>query len=134
MKEKNSQKTKRPFFEGWYFKHSCKNETIAFIVGRNIDVSGAGSAFIQVITQTKSYNVNYPIETFKNFKKRFVIRVGDSYFTENGVFININSEDLKITGKITYTKLSPLKYSIMGPLKAFSKMECQHEIISMNHR
>lgn len=123
-----------PFFEGWYFKHDNGKEIVTFIVGRNIDSTGAGSAFIQVLTPDNSYNINYPLSTFRFFKKQYVIKVGNSYFTDRGIFVDIYTKDLKLKGKLTYSKLKSIKYPLMGPFNLIPKMECRHEIISMQHK
>lgn len=122
-----------PFFEGWYFKHNGRTDNISFIIGRSIEASGAGTAFIQVITENASYNINYPLGSFRKFKGRFVIKVGDSYFTEKGIYLNIKSKGLSMNGKIRYSKFTPLKYSFMGPLKNTLNIVSKHEVFSMKH-
>ncbi len=124
----------KPNFQGWYFKHQCSSDTIVFIVGRNVGENGAGSAFIQVITEYKSYNVNFPISDFHFMKKGFGVIVGKNFFTSKGMYVDIDSGGLILKGKVYYGQLTPLSYPIMGPFQYLPKMECQHEIISLHHR
>ena len=130
---KNSFKKNLPFFEGWYFKHYNGQDTVTFIVGRNIGVNGSGSAFIQVLTNDNSYNFNYPLDTFRFFKKKLIIKVGTSYLTDKGIYVDISTGKFQLKGKLLYSNLTPIKYPLMGPFNLIPKMECRHEIISMNH-
>lgn len=131
---KNLRNIKPPYFEGWYFKHDNGSKTISFVVGRNIDYNGAGSAFIQIITEDASYNINYNLSEFRIFKKNNTIKIAKSFFSENGVYIDIDTPDIKIKGKINYSRLIPYKKSIMGPFDLIPNFACSHKIISMEHR
>lgn len=115
----------RKFFEGWYFKHQNESETVSIIPG--ISASGA---FIQIITDESSYNINFPISEFKKGKK---ILVGNSIFSLEGIKLDIKTKKLNIQGEIFYHDLAPLKNDIMGPFRFFP-LECRHGIISMHHR
>ena len=126
-------KNKTVYFEGWYFKHQINENIISFIPGTNIDIEGKKTAFIQVITDTASYNINYPYNTFKAVKCPLSIKVGDSRFTDKGAYIDIKDKDLTCKGNIEYGKLTPIKYNIMGPFSFIPFMECNHGIISLFH-
>lgn len=126
-------KTKN-FFEGWYFKHQKNENTIAFIPGINIDSDGNKSAFIQVITNTNSYNIKYLYSDFEYSKDELEIRIGKNIFSKEGIEINIKDKDLSILGKIKYDKLTPIEYDIMGPFRSMPFMECNHGIISLYHK
>ncbi len=106
---------KKNFFEGWYFKHQKGEDTISFIPGINIDSKGNRSAFIQVITNRNSYNINYSFSKFIVYKDKLRIKIGDSIFSSKGIEIHIKDEGLTIDGKIEYDLLTPVKYDIMGP-------------------
>ncbi len=125
---------KKNFFEGWYFKHQKGEDTISFIPGINIDSKGNRSAFIQVITNRNSYNINYSFSKFIVYKDKLRIKIGDSIFSSKGIEIHIKDEGLTIDGKIEYDLLTPVKYDIMGPFSFIPFMECSHGIISLYHK
>lgn len=112
------------FFEGWYFKHQNKNCTVSIIPG--ISVS---EAFIQIITDQNSYNVNFPKSHFIKGKH---IQIGNNFFSFDGIRLDINTKGLNIQGEILYNNLTSLKSDIMGPFQ-FLPMTCRHGIISMHH-
>jgi len=74
-------------------------------------------AFIQVLTDNKSYNIPY---------------VGGNTFSSDGISLNIHSPELTLTGEIKYTNITPIRGDIMGPFQYFP-MECRHSVISMKH-
>jgi tocopherol cyclase len=130
---------KKNYFEGWYFKNTNAQKGISFIPGINIEEMGA-KAFIQVITNQKSYFVNYDIKDFKINNHPFSIRIGDNIFSKEAININIEdkTQDLKIYGNIKYSNsqninTSMLAPNIMGPFSYLPFMECNHAIISMNN-
>ncbi len=113
------------FFEGWYFKHQNKLNTVSIIPG----ISNS-KAFIQVITEDESYNIDFPKEKF--FKREESVVINENVFSRKGIKINIKKKDLSIKGEIFYHNLTPLKNDIMGPFRFFP-LECRHGIISMYH-
>ena len=125
---------KRNFFEGWYFKHQRKDNTIAFIPGINIDSKGHKYAFIQVITSKLSYNIKYSFLDFRVSKNEFKIKIGNNIFSKDGIYIDIKDENLIIKGEIKYGELTPINYDIMGPFKYVPFMECNHGVLSMYHK
>lgn len=124
---------RKNYFEGWYFKHQNADNTIAFIPGINIDSLGNKSAFIQVITNKSSYNINYPFSKFATNVDKLSVKVGDNIFSSEGIEIHIKEDNLNIEGNIEYGELTPIKYDIMGPFSVIPFMECNHGIISMKH-
>ena len=133
MKKHNYKPKLPPFFEGWYFRHYSKEHTLCVIVGRNVDSSGAGASFIQILYDEKSYNINYRLDEFLYLKTRFAIKLGKNYFTERGIVLNINTNEINIKGKVMYNEITPLNYSFMGPLSFVTNAECRHEIVSLRH-
>lgn len=130
---------KKDYFEGWYFKNINHKRGISFIPGINISDSGA-KAFIQIITNDMSYFVNYNIKEFKFNYNPFYIRIGNNYFSKEGININIEDEaqNLKIYGDIKYTNSKNINTNIftpniMGPFSYIQFMECNHAIISMQN-
>lgn len=115
---------KKARFEGWYYKHQLKDKSLAVIPGR-----ADGSAFVQVVTNNRSYNIPYPLSVFE---KGDILRVGGNTFSPSGITLDINHPELKLSGKIKYGGLTPIRRDIMGPFRFFP-MECRHGIISMKH-
>ena len=113
------------FFEGWYFKHQNKSCTVSVIPG--ISTSGA---FIQIITNEASYNVDFPKEQFSQDE---VIKIGKNIFSFNGISLDIKTREFNVEGELIYRDLTPLDNDIMGPFR-FLPMICRHGIISMHHK
>lgn len=72
-------KKNKDYFEGWYFKNTTGDYGIAFIPGININ-EHERKAFIQVITNSGAYFVNYDIEDFDYGSDPFYVRIGDNFF------------------------------------------------------
>lgn len=111
-------------FDGYYFKHQKGANTISFIVGISSD-----NAFIQIITNRKSYHVTYRLDEYHEGK---YIQLGKCKFSQKGIKIDIENSDIQIKGKILYKNLTPLQYDIMGIFK-YLPMECSHRIVSLHH-
>ena len=133
-------KMSKNYFEGWYFKTSNKTSSISFIPG--VSISGDNkNAFIQVITDEKSYYVNYDINDFSFCDDPFLIKIGDNYFSDDIIHIDINdiNQKLAIYGEIKYFDSINIKSSwrspnIMGIFSYIPSMECNHAIISMRNK
>lgn len=127
------------YFEEWYYKNTSDNFTISFIPGISIN-KNEKKAFIQVITNDNSYNIDYDIKEFEYSNSPFKIRIGNSYFTFDSIHIDIDDKEknLSIYGDLEYTTnrnittnwLSP---NIMGIFSYIPNMECNHAIISMKN-
>ena len=133
-----------------YYKHQKGGEAVSFIAGRTRE-----HAFIQVITNDDSYYFDYPViateseadgKQSSDFKREsesldcFVtdvprndFKIGESSFSNEGIWININQNGISIIGEIRYSGLTPLKYDIMGPFK-YLPMQCKHKVVSLHHR
>ena len=127
------------YFEGWYFKqvNLALNRTISFIFGISTHHSDP-HAFIQVIHShpLKTYYIRYPLDSF--FAKDDGYQLGDSYFSQKELKINIQTETLSCKAQLSYATLTPLKSTlyqpnIMGPFAYLGKMECNHGVVSMHH-
>ena len=130
-------KKARNYFEGWYFKNTNLSETISFIPGVNIN-DKKKQAFIQVITNNKSYYFDYDIEMFEYGTNPFYIKIENNYFSNDRVVINIKRKNIKIKGQLKYNNnikiaTSILSPNIMGPFSYIPFMECNHAIISMKN-
>lgn len=124
---------RKRYFEGWYFKHQFGNQIIAFIPGINVGADGKKKAFIQIISNENSYSVDFPYDSCKINRKKCYIKIGANVFSKKGIKINLHTPDIQVTGRIKYSKLEPIKYSIMGCFRYIPYMECKHEVISMKH-
>ncbi|MCL2053264.1 MAG: tocopherol cyclase family protein [Oscillospiraceae bacterium] len=113
------------YFEGYYHKLQNNKNTIAFIPG----ISG-GNAFIQVITNAQSYYFSYPKIEYQRIGN--TVKISNCIFSEKGIIVDIQQDNIAISGRIKYTDLTPLKYDIMGFFKYFP-MECRHGVLSMQH-
>ena len=132
---------KKRYFEGFYFKHVTPemDHVYSFIPGISLAADHPHS-FIQVIngiTGNSDY-VEYAADEFSLDRKRFLLKVGNSSFSENHIDLNIRNDSLSITGHINYSNL--VKYpeiflspGIMGWYSYVPFMECKHGIISVNH-
>lgn len=134
MKNKDTYKNKKNFFEGWYFKHQSKDMNIAFIPGINISKGGMKYAFIQVITKDNSYNINYDFKDFSISQDKSIIKIKDNIFSTKGLILNIKNKDINIKGRLVYSDITPIKGDIMGPFAYFPFMECVHGVLSVNHK
>jgi hypothetical protein len=125
------KKKSKPYFEGWYYKQQAGGKTLAVIPGR-----ADGGAFIQVVTETASYHIEYPLAAYKLMRRKafnkFILQIGDNYFSHSGIRLNISQHDISLSGELKYRNLTPLNGDIMGPFRLFP-MECRHEVISMKH-
>lgn len=128
------------YFEGWYFKQVSNKKGIAFIPGINLE-AGIEKAFIQVITNNKSYFVDYEIKDFKYNDKPFSIQIGDNIFSVDGIHIDINDtiNKLYVSGDVKYLDsenihISCFSPNIMGPFSYLPFMECNHAIMTMKNK
>lgn len=135
-------KTKK-YFEGWYYKIIDKEEKNIYAVIPGISISedkGSSHAFIQIIDGNSgdSNYYKYNIQDFKFSKKTFEIHIGENCFTEKGMILNIEMDNKKIKGNLSFENLArwPVKLiypGAMGWYRFVPFMECYHGIISMNH-
>lgn len=131
---------KKHYFEGWYYKQVTKdtNQTLVVIPGISTAEENP-SAFIQVIYNQHSYYISYDIKEFSYGDHPFFIKIRNNIFSLEHLILNIEEEDLRIRGNLTLSNLTPLKKNfyrptIMGPFSYFKHMECNHGIVSLNHK
>lgn len=131
---------KRSYFEGWYFKHVSASGGDSFSVIPGISLSDDSHSFIQFIdgVRHKTSYFRYPLNEFEFSKNRLELKIGRSVFTSKGINLNIENQDLKVTGELTYSNLLHLPKSIlmpgiMGWYSYVPGMECNHGVVSINH-
>jgi len=123
-----------PYFEGWYFKlQRDAGQTIALIPAIHIEKNGEKSASIQVISETDAWWVEYPAHQFSACEDRFFVQIGENVFSQDGIRIAIQKDNLSLQGKVSFGPILPLSTDIMGPFRWLPKMECAHSVISMRH-
>lgn len=133
--------SKRNYFEGWYFKHVSPDleHVYSFIPGVSLSEE-TPHAFIQVIDGIidRSYYVQYDLNRFLWDTKKLYVKIGDSYFTEDGIHIEIKDGSVDFKGDVQYRNTvrypsSILSPGIMGWYSYVPHMECNHHIISITH-
>lgn len=122
------------YFEGWYFKQQIDNKVFAVIPSISINKNGEKSAFIQIITNTNSYNIEYSFSQFKVSKNKLIIKIGKNIFCEEYIYLDIKNKYIMCKGKIFFSKFTPIKYNIMGIFGLFPFMECNHGVVSLYHK
>lgn len=136
---------KKNYFEGWYFKMVSADDSsiISVIPGISISEEGEEQAFIQIIdgkTANTSY-YSFPGEAFTFSKDRFAVRIGDNFFSEDSIILNIHNDSSSIEGKVymsdqvklTKKNRGKKKLAIMGWYRFVPFMQCYHGVVSLNH-
>ncbi len=126
--------SKKNSFEGWYFKHQNKNKSIAFIPATYTDENNNLLATIQIIVNDEAFRIDFALCEISIEQEQLSIRMGNCFFSDRGVVIDIEEDGLSLHGKIAYGPLMMLDKDIMGPFKYLPNMECKHGIISLFHR
>ncbi|MCK9217769.1 MAG: hypothetical protein M0P77_07630 [Firmicutes bacterium] len=138
----------KKYFEGWYFKQVSwdAENIISIIPGISKDPLDP-HCFVQVITLfnglsnheiLRTHYYKYSIDEFKIKDEPFRLVVGDSLFDSKGIMLNLKNESCRIKGDIKFSPFTKIRRKItspsaMGYFAYFNFMECNHDIISMNH-
>jgi tocopherol cyclase len=132
---------KKNYFEGWFFKHCSKDlkHVISVIPGIALNASDP-HAFIQILEGISGQTnyIPYPLETFEWDRRYLKIKVGNSTFSTEGIYLDIVGDAIELHGRLQYhhpvtypgTILSP---GIMCWYSYVPFMECYHGIVSANH-
>jgi hypothetical protein len=136
--------TNKNYFEGWYYKmvSADGNCSVALIPGISLNKQHS-HAFIQVFVTFKNGDLKTVYLEFdkSNFVARdepFGLTIDKNTFTESGIDISIDQNEISIHGQLKFastTKIntSLLSPSIMGFFSYFTFMECYHGVVSMSH-
>lgn len=131
---------KKKYFEGWYFKQVSADANEAFAVIPGISLSDDTHAFIQYNDGKtgKSSYFRYNISEFSFDKKKFLITIGRSTFSEESISLDLKNESFSIKGDIIFHSiLKPpsniLMPGIMGWYSYVPWMECNHGVVSVTH-
>ncbi|MCK5129385.1 MAG: hypothetical protein KAQ68_06020 [Clostridiales bacterium] len=133
--------SQRPYFEGWYFKLSSKELTIAFICGMSCSKKAEDDhSFMQIITGNphKSYYVPFAYDAFKADKEKFEVYIGDNFLSMDRLEMHIDHEDIKIDVDLRYSEHLPIETNslspgIMGPFSYIPNMQCNHGVLSLKN-
>jgi len=136
--------TKTQYFEGWYFKLLSfdKKHSIALIPGISLNEDDS-HAFIQVFItdhekgSIKTHYIRYAVHAFEYNNHNFYIKIDKTEFSLDMMHINIDQDEIKLSGSLAFnhhSQLEPTLYqpNIMGPFAYMPFMECSHGIVSMN--
>ncbi|MFK7786079.1 MAG: tocopherol cyclase family protein [Crocinitomicaceae bacterium] len=135
-------KKKKKYFEGWYFKMVSEDGSSIMSVIPGISLSEDGSeqhAFIQFIDgkTAKTDYYSFPIEDFYFSSSAFAVRIGENYFSEDSLILNIQNDSTSISGKVFMSNLTYLsekrKKGIMGWYRSVPFMQCYHGVVSLDH-
>lgn len=132
---------KPPFFEGWYFKLISADEAWRYAIIPGIFSGKNAHAFVQVLdgnTAQSTYH-RFPASDFWASEEKFEIRIGENYFSEESIELDINEDLGQISGKLHFEGLKPWPVSvaspgIMGWYAWVPKMECYHGVLSFDHQ
>jgi len=134
---------KKQYFEGWYFKivDFNKKTILAIIPGIALNSQSSNShAFIQILDgmTAKYHYLSFPISEFSTKKDKFEIKIGNNYFSNKFIQVDIHSAEIQLVGKIEFENLNPIPFhginpGVMGIFSYLPKLECYHGIVSMNH-
>lgn len=122
----------RDYFCGWYFKCQSNEHTLAVIPAFHRSENNQ-SCSIQIITDAKAWNVDFPYENFSQQKDRFDISIKGNHFNREGISLFINTPSLSVSGSLSFGEFTPIRYDIMGPFRYVPFMECRHSVVSMKH-
>ncbi len=129
------------YFEGWYLKHVSQDfrHVLSFIPGISL-AKNDHHAFIQVLdgVSGQSWYTRYELSRFEWNRKRFSIRIGDSFFSKECSEMNISDGNLRLSGKIEYSNIvnypsALFSPGIMGWYSFVPFMECKHGVVSVGH-
>lgn len=117
---------------------SPKGESLAVIPGISLSRQRGNHAFIQVNTGTSSEYFRFPAEEFHWKKETFEVTIGENFFSENGISLNLKNQKMVLVGKLSFYGATPVKSTLLSPgaMGIFSFvpfMECYHGVVSLNH-
>ncbi|MCU0480273.1 MAG: tocopherol cyclase family protein [Anaerolineae bacterium] len=134
--------TRRPYFEGWYFKLISADEQTRYAIIPGIfrgQDTAKDHAFIQVLDgmNGRATYHEYPTSAFWADKKEFIVRVGASEFSLDGVKLDIDDDLLTLKGTVTFSRgrgwdVTPMQPGVMGWYMWLPIMECYHGIVNLS--
>lgn len=133
--------SKRPYFEGWYFKMVSRDRKhkLVLIPGVFLDGKDNDHSFIQILDgshQTTYHRFYY--EAFHAQANPFSVSIEKNHFSLETLILNMNGDSRRIQGKLHFKNRYPwpvrlLSPGAMGWYAFVPTMECYHGILSMDH-
>lgn len=124
---------KKGFFEGWYLKHQNDQQLLALIPSFHLDQQGQPSAMLQIITDSQSGQITYPISKFSVARNKWAVKIGDNLFTEKGCQLHVDHPQWQLKGALAYGPWQRTEENIMGPFAHLPRMQCNHGLLSLGH-
>jgi len=125
------------YFEGWYFKLVSADLTQAWAFIPGVSHGTDSHAFIQIIdgiNATSQYH-SFPLEDFKPSSKKFSIRIGENHFSDEEITLDLPN----VSGSVVFSNVAKwqgtfLRPGIMGWYSFVPFMQCNHGLVSLDHR
>lgn len=127
--------SKHPYFEGYYFKFiNDRKEVVILIAGISIS-STEKYSFIQVASNYEEDVVLYkfPLTDLKYSEDSFNFKIGNNEFGRNKISISVDdiSAEIQLKNGIQW-KRSFINPNIMGFLSFVPRVECKHDVITID--
>jgi len=136
------ERKKKDYFEGWYFKNvsAGQDAVVSVIPGISFDRMDP-HAFVQVIdgmTGDTRY-FRFAVSDFSWSREKFEVRVGKNEFSAARMKLELSEGDFSISGTLEFRDRvafpsSLLSPGIMGWFSYVPFMECNHGVVSADHR
>ena len=133
MEQRPLPRGRGAWFEGWYFKHQGEEGGLALIPAIHRERRGDWTASLQVITPWESRMIPYSIRDFAQWGEGVELRLGENWFSREGVHLEVDEPGFSLKGELQYGPLSVPEEDIMGPFRHVPHMQCVHGILSMGH-
>lgn len=121
------------YFCGWYYRCQSKDHTLAFIPAVHMG-KGAGSASLQIIRDGERWIIPLPYGQTRIRADKPCAVLGTNVFREDGIRLDVHTDNVSAVGELRFDALSPIRYDIMGPFRYVPFMECRHSVFSMQHK
>jgi tocopherol cyclase len=128
------------YFEGWYFKQVSEGGKQVLSIIPGISLASDPHSFIQVIDGTTGFTeyISYPIKAFEADSRTMSLKIGDNYFTDKELRLDLEGEKFRIKGGVSFENSLPWKGNIIAPgimgwYSWVPFMECYHGVVSLNH-
>ncbi|MFO7852491.1 MAG: tocopherol cyclase family protein [Bacteroidota bacterium] len=134
-------KSRKNYFEGWYFKHVSADRKQVYAIIPGISLSEHDShSFVQVLNGLtgEAFYYKYPVGSFKASGRVLSIQVDRSSFSTHGISLNLDDNSTSIKGELSFGPYNNYpstltRPGIMGWYSFVPFMECKHGIVSTGH-
>lgn len=132
---------KKDAFEGWFSKiNDQENGLMLSIIWGYSTHQKTKHAFIQFqdnLRHDTAY-IRYPIDELKWKTDPFVLQIGKNELSQKGMILDFAIDGVPVRGEFVFGFFSPIKQSLLKPnimgWLTFFPNECNHSIISMDHK